>query len=127
MSKHIYKNATAHLPEHCRPTAEILTQFGGKWAIAVIGQLNAGPRRFSELADAISGISERMLTLTLRTLERDGLIERHVTPSVPPRVDYELSARGRSLQEPLIALHIWATEHMADIEESRREFDASDR
>ncbi|SEQ01183.1 transcriptional regulator, HxlR family [Devosia sp. YR412] len=124
MNKHIFKDVATHLPEHCQPTADILSQFGGKWPLAVFGTLNGGPKRFSELAEEIRGISQRMLTLTLRTMERDGMVIRRVTPVVPPRVDYELTERARSLQGPLTALHHWANAEAEGIAESRREFDA---
>ena len=123
MSKHIFKHAATHLPGHCQPTADVLSQFGGKWALAVFGVLHTGPKRFSEIEESIPGISQRMLTLTLRTMERDGMVTRHVTPSVPPRVDYELSERAQSLQGPLTVLHHWANEHADAIAQSRQDFD----
>ena len=123
MSKHIFKNRAAHVPDFCRPTFDVIAQFGSKWSIFVMGSLNDGPRRFTELEESIPGISQRMLTLTLRTLERDGIVSRHVTPSIPPRVDYELTERGRSALAPLTALHQWAQEHGDGIEASRRDFD----
>ncbi len=126
MSKHIFKDRAAHVPDFCRPTVDVIAQFSGKWSIFVMGSLNTGPRRFSELEESVTGISQRMLTLTLRTLERDGLVSRQVTPSIPPRVDYELTDRGRSALAPLTALHLWAQEHNDGIEESRRAFDGRD-
>ena len=126
MNKLIFKDRAAHVPDFCRPTVDVIAQFSGKWFIFVLGTLEAGPRRFGELEDAIPGISQRMLTLTLRTLERDGMVARHVTPSIPPRVDYELTARGRSALAPLTALHQWASEHSDGIIESREAFDTRD-
>ncbi|RYE52314.1 MAG: transcriptional regulator [Hyphomicrobiales bacterium] len=123
MTKHIFKDRASHVPDFCRPTVDVIAQFGGKWTIFVMGQLNNGSQRFSELEDAIPGISQRMLTLTLRTMERDGLVTRQVTPSIPPRVDYELTERGRSALAPLTALHLWAHEHSEGIDASRRAFD----
>lgn len=123
MSKHIFKDRAAHVPDFCRPTVDVIAQFSGKWAIFVMGNLNAGSRRFSELEEAIPGISQRMLTLTLRTMERDGLVSRTVTPSIPPRVDYELTERGQSALAPLTALHLWADEHSEGILAARQSFD----
>jgi DNA-binding HxlR family transcriptional regulator len=124
MNKHIFKDRAAHAPEFCRPTIDVLAQFGSKWFLHVMGNLHGGPKRFSELEEAIEGISQRMLTLTLRTLERDGLVKRHVAAVIPPRVDYELTERGRSMMEPLAVIHAWAELHTDGILESRREFDA---
>ncbi|MDV3250357.1 helix-turn-helix transcriptional regulator [Devosia sp. BK] len=123
MSKHIFKDRAAHVPDFCRPTVDVLAQFSGKWFLHVLGGLQGGPKRFSELEDGIDGISQRMLTLTLRTLERDGLVTRHITASIPPRVDYELTERGHSVMEPLAAIHSWAHQHTDGIVESRRLFD----
>ncbi|SFV30443.1 DNA-binding transcriptional regulator, HxlR family [Devosia crocina] len=123
MSKHIFKDRAAHVPEFCRPTVDVMAQFGGKWFLFVLGALQHGPRRFSELEESIEGISQRMLTLTLRSLERDGYVSRHVTPSIPPRVDYALTERGHSAMQPLTALHEWASQHTEGIVESRRRFD----
>ena len=82
-----------------------------------------GPKRFNEIQRMVSGISQRMLTLTLRGLERDGLVTRTVFPTIPPRVDYELTDLGRGLQQPVIALGMWAKTHQADIEAARARFD----
>jgi DNA-binding HxlR family transcriptional regulator len=123
MNKHIFKDRAAHVPDFCRPTVDVVAQFSGKWIILVMGMLEHGSRRFSELQDGIPGVSQRMLTLTLRSMERDGLVSRTVTPSIPPRVDYELTARGRSAFVPLSSLHAWAKEHGDGIAESRKEFD----
>jgi len=123
MSKHIFKDRAAHVPDFCRPTVDAIAQFGGKWSIFVLANLETGPRRFTELEEAIPGISQRMLTLTLRTMERDGLVSRAVTPSTPLRVDYALTERGRSALEPLKAIHQWAEQHAGGIVDSRRAFD----
>ncbi|WP_058834186.1 winged helix-turn-helix transcriptional regulator [Luteimonas abyssi] len=104
--------------------SDVLARVGGKWSILVIGTLGQGPLRFSELKRAVQGVSQRMLTLTLRGLERDGLIARTVTPSIPPRVDYALTDLGRSLLEPVAALGQWAIVHRAAVERARRLFDA---
>ncbi|MFZ0609600.1 MAG: helix-turn-helix domain-containing protein, partial [Xanthobacteraceae bacterium] len=97
-----------HLPADCRAISDILARVGDKWSVLVVTRLGPGSLRFNELRRAIGGISQRMLTLTLRGLERDGLVTRTVTPSVPPRVDYALTALGRDLLQPVSALGDWA-------------------
>jgi DNA-binding HxlR family transcriptional regulator len=109
----------------CRPVGEILALIGDKWTVLILMALRAGPRRFSELRRDVPGISQRMLTLTLRALERDGFVLRTVTPTIPPRVDYEVTDLGRSLQEPVIALGRWAVENQDRIEAARAAFDAA--
>ncbi len=104
---------------------DVLDRVGDKWSIPLIRMLSPGPKRFSELKRGIDGISQRMLTLTLRGLERDGLVTRTVYPTVPPRVEYELTKLGRTLREPIAALGKWAERHLADIEEARQKFDES--
>ncbi|MGA9524852.1 MAG: helix-turn-helix domain-containing protein [Myxococcaceae bacterium] len=96
---------------------------GDKWSVLVIGLLGSGPMRFSELRRAIAGISQRMLTLTLRGLERDGLITRTVFPSIPPRVDYALTPLGRTLLEPVTALAQWAEKNRVEIQSARDTYD----
>ncbi|WP_024512413.1 helix-turn-helix domain-containing protein [Bradyrhizobium sp. ARR65] len=107
----------------CRAVAPILARVGDKWSVLVIMMLRDGPRRFNEIKRLIDGISQRMLTLTLRGLERDGLVTRTVFPSIPPRVDYELTDLGRGLSKPVIALGQWAIEHRREIEAARARFD----
>jgi DNA-binding HxlR family transcriptional regulator len=114
---------------HKDPAAvrELLTKVGDKWSIFLIlslAQLPGGRARFSELERAIPGISQRMLTLTLRNLERDGLLTRELFPEVPPRVEYELTALGRSLLLPMQGLVDWVKENWQQVKESRIEFDA---
>lgn len=109
----------------CRATREILERIGDKWSLYVVGALRDGPRRFNELRRGINGVSQRMLTLTLRGLERDGLITRTVFPSIPPRVDYELTALGRTLLEPVAVLIQWANSSRPAIEAARAHFDAA--
>jgi DNA-binding HxlR family transcriptional regulator len=104
--------------------SEILQRIGDKWSVLVVMTLSDGPKRFSELRRALHGISQRMLTLTLRGLERDGLVSRTVTPSIPPRVDYELTSLGRSLQQPVVALGQWALANRTAVEAARAAFDA---
>jgi DNA-binding HxlR family transcriptional regulator len=91
--------------------------------VLVIMMLGAGPRRFNELKRMIGGISQRMLTLTLRGLERDGLVKRTIFPTIPPRVDYELTDLGRGLSGPVKKLGEWAQQHLPDIDTARRTFD----
>ena len=113
----------AHLGSDCRGVADVLSRVGDKWSVLVIMLLGDRPRRFNELKRMIGGISQRMLTLTLRGLERDGLVTRTVFPTVPPRVDYELTDLGRGLSEPVKALGAWAQAHQPDIEIARQNFD----
>src|ERR1700726_2847012 len=114
-----------HVPEDCRAVSEVLSRVGDKWTVLVVSQLGDGPRRFNELRRALGSISQRMLTLTLRGLERDGLVTRTVFPTIPPRVDYELTRLGRSLLEPVNALASWARKNRAGIQDARRRFDAA--
>lgn len=113
-----------HAPEACPAVHEVLNRVGDKWSVLVIMRLGHGPRRFNELRRMIDGISQRMLTLTLRGLERDGLVTRTVTPSIPPRVDYELTELGRDLLNPVRALGEWALRHQTCIQAARTRFDA---
>src|SRR5215472_14754169 len=112
-------------PDHadCRGVASILARVGDKWSVFVIMMLGDGPKRFNELKRMINGISKRMLTLTLRGLERDGLVTRTIFPTIPPRVDYELTDLGRGLQEPVKALGEWAMTHQQQIASARTRFD----
>jgi len=104
---------------------DVLDRIGDKWSVLVIVELAQGMRRFRELQRAIPGISQRMLTLTVRRLERDGLVSRTVHPTVPPRVDYELTSMGHDLTHLVKALADWSAEHRAPIAESRRAWDAA--
>jgi DNA-binding HxlR family transcriptional regulator len=112
-------------PDHadCRGVASILSMVGDKWSVFVIIMLHDGPKRFNELKRMIGGISQRMLTLTLRGLERDGLVTRTVFPTIPPRVDYELTDLGRGLAKPVMALGEWAKAHQGEIEGARTRFE----
>ncbi len=113
-----------HANEDCRSVASVLARVGDKWSVFVIMLLIDGPTRFNELKRRIGGISQRMLTLTLRGLERDGLVTRTVFPTIPPRVDYELTDLGRGLAKPVLALGQWAFAHLPEIEGARKRFDA---
>ncbi len=115
-----------HVPEDCRAVSEILARVGDKWTVLVVGVLGDGPKRFSEIRRALGSISQRMLTLTLRGLERDGLVTRTVFPSIPPRVDYELTQLGRSLLKPVNGLGLWARQNRAAIQDARKRFDAAE-
>lgn len=103
----------------------ILDRVGGKWTVIIVGLLQQRPHRFTELLNAVPGISRRMLTISLRSLERDGLIEREVFAEVPPHVEYRATALGISLSEPVIALATWVAEHKAEIAATRAAVDAS--
>lgn len=102
---------------------DVQDRVGDKWSILVIVELASGPRRFRELQRAISGISQRMLTLTVRRLERDGLVRRTVYPTVPARVDYRLTDSGASLTHLVKALTDWSLEHRDGIATARAEYD----
>lgn len=109
--------------EGCVAVREVLNRVGDKWSILVVALLNDGPRRFSDLRRAIEGISQRMLTLTLKGLERDGLVTRTVFPTIPPRVDYALTRLGKTLLKPVLALASWADKNRFEIQEARDRFD----
>jgi DNA-binding HxlR family transcriptional regulator len=115
-----------HSDDHaeCRALGEVLSRIGDKWTVFVVGLLSHGPRRFNEIRREIGGISQRMLTLTLRGLERDGLVKRTVFPTIPPRVDYELTPLGKTLIEPLTAIGAWAVGNRPAVEKARTQFDA---
>jgi DNA-binding HxlR family transcriptional regulator len=103
---------------------QVIDRIGDKWSLAVIDQLGGGTRRFTELRRSIEGISQRMLTATLRALERDGLVSRTVHPVVPPRVDYALTPMGETLLGTVCTLLDWARANSDDIDRARAEFDA---
>jgi DNA-binding HxlR family transcriptional regulator len=109
--------------EICSAMGDILNRIGDKWSVMVVGHLTRKTMRFNELRHAIGGISQRMLTLTLRNLERDGLVTRTVYPEIPPRVEYQLTPLGRTLTEPLDTLWNWAAEHMHSVSEARANYD----
>ncbi len=108
----------------CRKVSRILARVGDKWTVLVVMLLREGPRRFNEIKRMVGGISQRMLTLTLKGLERDGMVKRTMFPTIPPRVDYELTDLGRSLSEPVMALGLWAKAHLPEIEAAQSAFDA---
>lgn len=116
---------TLHEPDDCRAISEVLARVGDKWTVLVVGVLGGGSKRFNEIRRALGSISQRMLTLTLRGLERDGRATRTVHASIPPRVDYELTALGRSLLEPVNGLGLWARSNRHAIDAARRHYDAA--
>ena len=121
----IEKNGVESVAGACRPVTDILSRIGDKWSVMIVMLLGPGPKRFNEIRRAINGISQRMLTLTLKGLERDGLVTRTVTPSIPPRVDYELTELGQSLRCPIDALGEWAFANRDRIDAARAKFDAA--
>ncbi|NNN30606.1 helix-turn-helix transcriptional regulator [Streptomyces sp. S3(2020)] len=110
-------------PDNGRGFRETLDRIGDKWSVLVIGILSQGPLRFGILHQRVPGVSQRMLTLTLRHLERDGIVSRTVYAEVPPRVEYQLTPLGESLRETVRALAQWVTDHNDEIEDSRRNYD----
>jgi DNA-binding HxlR family transcriptional regulator len=109
------------------PSRQLLDAIADKWVTLVLTALEAGPARYSQLSRQIAGVSQKMLTQTLRTLERDGLVERTVTASVPVRVDYALTPLGASLVAVIAHLKRWAEQHMPDVRDSRRRYDRRTR
>src|SRR5690606_19336414 len=124
-----YPYTTAPEPGHrhdsadCRAISSLLARLGDKWTMLVVEILGSGPARFNELRRLIGGISQKMLTTTLRQLERDGMVTRTVYPTIPPRVDYELTDLGRGLLVPVHALADWARDNMAAIDAARDRYD----
>ena len=111
------------LTPECRPISELLARVGDKWSVLVVSLLGGGPQRFSALRKMIFGISQKMLTTTLRSLERDGFVVRSVFPTTPPSVSYELTELGRDLLVPVGALAQWAKENQARVDAAREKFD----
>lgn len=107
----------------CTTVRELLSRLGDKWTVLVIIMLRDGPMRFSELKRSVAGISQRMLTLTLRALERDGLVSRTVYPTVPPAVEYALTDLGHSFAQPVMALGDWVFQHHSEIQSARMTYD----
>jgi DNA-binding HxlR family transcriptional regulator len=116
-----------HEPEDCRAASEVLSRVGDKWTVLVVWTLGGGSKRFNELRKALGSISQRMLTLTLRALERDGLLTRTVFPTIPPRVDYELTRLGRSLLVPVSELGMWARKNRSAIQNARSRYDSDNQ
>jgi DNA-binding HxlR family transcriptional regulator len=110
------------VPDNCL-AGEVLNRIGDKWSVYAIASLGSGTLRFSELRRRIDGISQRMLTVTLRALERDGLVTRAVYPEIPPRVEYALTPLGKSLLDVVGNLVAWSETHTADIDRARTDYD----
>jgi DNA-binding HxlR family transcriptional regulator len=113
-----------HVRGECLAVREVLNRVGDKWSVLIVALLGQGKKRFSELRRSVEGISQRMLTLTLKGLERDGLITRTVYPTIPPRVEYELTRLGRTLLIPIIGLGNWAAQNRERIQVAREIYDA---
>jgi DNA-binding HxlR family transcriptional regulator len=114
------------LAEVC-PTRQVVNRIGDRWSLLVLYALEGGTLRFAELRRAVEGVTQKMLTQTLRLLERDGLVGREVFAAVPPRVEYSLTPLGRSLSVRIAGIREWAYANMEDIEAARRDFDAPER
>lgn len=115
--------ARHHEPYECPAVGHILSTIGDKWTVLVVTTLSRGQMRFNELKREIGDISQRMLTLTLRNLERDGFVTRTVYPTVPPRVEYALTNLGKTLIDPLERIARWAIEHRLEVADARTNFD----
>ena len=116
-----------HVSEECSTAQSVLARVGDKWSILIIVMLGNGAMRFNAIKREVGGISQRMLTLKLRGLERDGLVKRTQYPTIPPRVEYELTRLGRSLRVAVEPFGAWAQEHVKHISKARAEFDARTR
>src|SRR2546421_9106928 len=131
MTKPRRQEGTALIPsslevaEDCRAVSEVLARVGDKWTVLVVSVLGERPKRFNELRRSLGSISQRMLTLALRGLERDGLVTRTVFPTIPPRVEYELTKLGHSLLDPVSSLALWARQNRSGIAAARQRFDAA--
>lgn len=115
-----------HISANCSAMSDVLSRIGDKWSVMVVGRLKHGPIRFNALKRDIGGISQRMLTLTLRNLERDGLVVRTLYPEIPPRVEYGLTPLGETLLPVIGGLWDWSVAHYDDIVDARGDYDARD-
>lgn len=106
------------------PTRQVINRIGDRWSLLVLSALGGGTLRFQELRRVVEGVSQKMLTQTLRVLERDGLVRRDIYASVPPRVEYALTPLGQGLADSISAIRTWAYAHMDEIEAARADFDA---
>src|SRR3954452_10797990 len=111
------------LQEECQEVSRILARIGEKWSMLVVLLLRDRPRRFNDIKRNTGGISQQMLTRTLRALERDGMVIRTIFPTSPPQVEYRLTELGRSMSEPVLAFGRWVREHLAEVEAARERFD----
>jgi DNA-binding HxlR family transcriptional regulator len=114
------------LHQDCQKVSQILARIGEKWSMLVVMLLRDGPRRFNDIKRNTAGISQQMLTRTLRGLERDGIVTRTILPTSPPQVEYSLTALGRSMSEPVLAFGEWVRAHLAEFDAARRRFDQRD-
>jgi len=119
---------TATTPQHplrqdCQKVRQILARIGEKWSMLVVMLLRDGPRRFNDIKRNTGGISQQMLTRTLRGLERDGMVTRTIYPTSPPQVEYRMTELGRSMSEPVLAFGRWVQEHLADVDTARHQYD----
>jgi len=121
----VRKIDTAHAD--CQAVTETLDRIGDKWTVLVVGVLEQGTLRYNEIQRAVDGISQRMLTLTLKELERDGIVHRTIYPTIPPRVEYELTELGRNLMVPLRSLYAWAVKHRPAMLAAREKFSERER
>lgn len=119
------KPGSLHLTVHCQRVSQILSRVGDKWTVLVVAQLGGGPLRFSEIKRRLGSISQKMLTTTLRSLERDGFVDRTVYPTVPPRVEYTLTGLGADLLKPVRSLEKWALDNAERVEKARARYDAA--
>jgi DNA-binding HxlR family transcriptional regulator len=108
------------------PTRQIVSRIGDKWTLLVLYALAGGTHRYTELRAEVKGVSQKMLTQTLRALERDGLVDRHVHATVPPRVDYSLTPLGASLGTAIATIRTWAYDHVEEVEAAREDYDDRD-
>ena len=111
------------LHENCQKVSQILARIGEKWSMLVVMLLRAGPRRFNDIKRNTAGISQQMLTRTLRGLERDGIVTRTIFPTSPPQVEYKLTELGRSMAEPVLTFGQWVQDHLPQIDAARQQFD----
>lgn len=116
----------ADVLRECRTVAPVLSLVGDKWTVLIIVTLNRGPKRFNEIKRNVTGISQQMLTRTLKALERDGMVIRTTFPTNPPQVQYELSDLGRSLSAPVLALGTWVRNNLVAIEAARERYERRD-
>jgi DNA-binding HxlR family transcriptional regulator len=119
------KRSNLHLTTDCRRVSALLQRIGDKWTVLVVRTLGDGSLRFSEIKRALGSISQKMLTTTLRGLERDGFVKRTVFPTVPPRVDYELTPLGHELLDPVKTMAEWALKNAERVERAQTKFDGA--
>jgi DNA-binding HxlR family transcriptional regulator len=115
--------SSGDLPTDCAGVGDVLARIGDKWTVQIVVALHRQPRRFNEIKRLVAGISQQMLTRTLKALERDGLVKRVVHDKTPPQVEYSLTALGLSLSTPLRALAAWAIDHRSSIRDNRHSYD----